>query len=145
MPQSLSQVIVHLVLSTKNRELLLDPAIRPRIHADLSTVCRDRGCEAYRVGGVADHVHLAVRLGRTISQSDLVERSSWFRAQIQADEIAFRVSNVEQPVGQGGRGPAEAAEDLGAGEGVETREGRIAEEELAFLGEDEQFAAGANQ
>src|SRR5437773_9768333 len=119
MPQSLSQVIVHIVFSTKDRQTWLDAAISPRMHAYLATVCRDRGCEAYRVGGVADHVHLAVRLGRTISQSDLVERCSRFRAQIQADEIAFRVSNVEQPVGQGGRGPAEAAEDLGAGEGVE--------------------------
>ena len=29
-----------------------------------ATVCRDHNCEAYRVGVVVDHVHLAVRLGR---------------------------------------------------------------------------------
>ena len=74
MPQSLSQVIIHIVFSTKDREPWLDPAIRPRMHAYLATVCRDCKCEAYRVGGVADHVHIAARLGRTISQSELLEK-----------------------------------------------------------------------
>jgi len=62
MPQSLSQVIVHIVFSTKDRQEWLDAAISPRMHAYLATVCRDHNCEAYRVGGVVDHVHLAVRL-----------------------------------------------------------------------------------
>ena len=86
MPQSLSQVIVHIVYSTKDRHPWLDPAIRPRMHAYLATVCRDCGCEAYRVGGVADHVHIAARLARTISQAELLEKvkktaSSWIKAQ----------------------------------------------------------------
>src|ERR1051326_2551093 len=86
MPQSLSQVIVHIVFSTKDRQEWLDVAISPRIHAYLATVCRDHDCEAYRVGGVADHVHLAVRLGRTISQADLIETiktssSAWIKKQ----------------------------------------------------------------
>ena len=86
MPQSLSQVIIHIVFSTKDRHPSLDPAIRPRMHAYLATVCRDCGCEAYRVGGVADHVHIAARLARTISQSDLLEKikktsSAWIKTQ----------------------------------------------------------------
>ena len=71
MPQSLSQVIVHIVFSTKDRQRWLDAAMAPRLQAYLATIVRDRDSEAYRVGGAADHVHLAVRLGRTISQSDL--------------------------------------------------------------------------
>jgi REP element-mobilizing transposase RayT len=91
MPQSLSQVLIHIVFSTKDRQPLLDPEIRPRVHAYLATVCRDSQCEAYRVGGVADHVHLAVRLGRTVSQSELLEKikkssSAWVKAQ--ADQYA---------------------------------------------------------
>src|SRR5437588_6691069 len=86
MPQSLSKVIVHIVFSTKDRQPCLDVAIRPRIHAYLATVSRDHGCEAYRVGGTADHVHLAVRLSRTISQADLAENikktsSAWIKQQ----------------------------------------------------------------
>ena len=86
MPQSLSQVILHIVFSTKERRLWLDPEIRPRMHAYLATVCRDCGCEAYRVGGAADHVHIAARLARTISQSELLEKikktsSAWIKRQ----------------------------------------------------------------
>src|ERR1041384_4649165 len=86
MPQSLSQVILHIVFSTKDRRPWLDPAIRSRMHAYLATVCRDCDCEAYRVGGVADHVHIAARLARTISQSQLLEKikktsSAWIKTQ----------------------------------------------------------------
>jgi putative transposase len=86
MPQSLSQVILHIVFSTKERRPWLDAEIRPRMHAYLATVCRDCGCQAYRVGGVADHVHIAARLARTISQADLLEKikktsSAWVKRQ----------------------------------------------------------------
>jgi putative transposase len=86
MPQSLSQVILHIVFSTKDRRPWLDPEIRPRMHAYTATVCRDCDCEAYRVGGVADHVHIAARLARTISQADLLEKikktsSAWIKHQ----------------------------------------------------------------
>lgn len=73
MPQSLSLVIVHVVFSTKDREPWLTPSIRPRLHAYLAEVARGHGCQAYRVGGVADHVHLALTLPRTMTQSDLVK------------------------------------------------------------------------
>jgi len=86
MPQSLSQVILHIVFSTKERRPWLDPAIRPRMHAYLATLCRDCDCVAYRVGGVADHVHIAARLARTISQADFLEKikktsSAWIKEQ----------------------------------------------------------------
>ena len=73
MPQSLSLVIVHLVFSTKDRAPLIQPEMRPRLHAYLAEVARSLGCVAYRVGGVADHVHLALTLPRTLTQSDLVK------------------------------------------------------------------------
>jgi len=86
MPQSLSKVLLHIIFSTKERRPWLDPDIRPRMHAYLATVCRDGDCEAYRVGGTCDHVHLAVRLARTISQAELLERikkisSAWIKQQ----------------------------------------------------------------
>ncbi len=74
MPQSLSQVIVHVVFSTKAREPWIDDSLDERLHAYLATVARDAGCVAYRVGGAGDHVHLAVSLPRTLTQADLVEK-----------------------------------------------------------------------
>ena len=53
---------------------------------DVAWIARNAGCEAYRVGGVADHVHMAVRLSRTITIADLVETlkttsSKWVKTQ----------------------------------------------------------------
>jgi len=73
MSQSLSLIIVHLVFSTKGRYPFLGSDMRPDLHAYMATVTRNLGCEAYRVGGVTDHVHLAIRLSRTISVADLVQ------------------------------------------------------------------------
>ena len=86
MPQSLSKVVVHIVFSTKNREPMLDASVRPRLFAFLSSVDRDAQCECYRVGGVADHVHIAVRLSRTITVAEIVEvlkaySSKWLKTQ----------------------------------------------------------------
>jgi putative transposase len=86
MPQSLSFLLIHLVFSTKNRALVLGVTIRPTLHAYLATVARNADCECYRVGGTADHVHLAVRLSRTITVANLVEKlktssSKWIKTQ----------------------------------------------------------------
>ena len=72
MPQSLSHVIVHLVFSTKERFPCIDATVRPSLHAYLAEVTRNAGCACFRVGGVADHVHLAVGLSRTTAIADLV-------------------------------------------------------------------------
>lgn len=86
MPQSLSLVVVHVIFSTKDRFPCLGPTVRPKLHAYLATVARNAGCEAYRVGGVADHVHLAIRLSRTLTIAELVETlktssSKWLKTQ----------------------------------------------------------------
>ena len=84
MPQSLSKVILHIIFSTKNREPWLDSAIRPRMHAYLATICRDLGGEAFRVDGVADHVHI-VTIPRTLSLAEMIEQakkgsSKWIKS-----------------------------------------------------------------
>jgi REP element-mobilizing transposase RayT len=85
-PQSLSFILIHVVFSTKDRAPLLSSNIRPALHAYLATVARDAECECYRVGGVADHVHLAIRLSRTVTTAKLVEilktsSSKWLKTQ----------------------------------------------------------------
>ncbi len=84
MPQSLSFVLVHLVFSTKNRAPLLTPEITVDLYPYLASVARDHGCECYRIGGIADHVHLAIRLSRTTTIAQLVEQlktcsSKWLK------------------------------------------------------------------
>jgi REP element-mobilizing transposase RayT len=86
MPQSLSFLLTHIVFSTKDRTPELGPDVRSALHAYLATVARNVDCECFRVGGVADHVHLAVRLSRTLSMAKLIEElktssSKWLKTQ----------------------------------------------------------------
>jgi REP element-mobilizing transposase RayT len=86
MPQSLALVVVHVIFSTKDRRPVLDLPVRHDLHAYLATVSRNAGCECYCVGGVGDHVHLAVRLSRTLTVAKLVEglktsSSRWLKTQ----------------------------------------------------------------
>lgn len=83
MPQSLAYVLVHLVFSTKERRPLLTDAIRGEMHAYLATVLGPENI-CVRIGGVADHVHIAFYLARGESISKLVERlkvssSKWIK------------------------------------------------------------------
>ena len=86
MPQSLAQIYLHVVYSTKDRRpFLQDPTIRDETHKYLGGVCNNLGCPVLCVGGVADHVHVLCRLGRTISVADLVrelkrESSQWLKS-----------------------------------------------------------------
>jgi REP element-mobilizing transposase RayT len=74
MPQSLSYLLIHIIFSTKDRTpYLQDRESRARLHAYLATIVRDDECECFCAGGVADHVHLAIRLSRTITVAKLVE------------------------------------------------------------------------
>lgn len=87
MPQSLAQIYLHLVYSTKNRyPFLVDTKIRDTLHAYLSTVCQTYDCPSIQIGGIADHVHLAVRFGRVCSVSTLIRElkrssSKWLKQQ----------------------------------------------------------------
>jgi REP element-mobilizing transposase RayT len=84
MPQSLSLVLIHVVFSTKDRAPFLTPTITTELYPYLASVARDTNCECYRIGGVADHVHLAIRLSRTTTIADLAEQlkicsSKWLK------------------------------------------------------------------
>ena len=73
MPQSLSSLLTHLVLSTKSREQWLKGDVAAKMHPYLVGVLNNIGCPSIQVGGVSDHVHLFCRLSRTKSVAEVVE------------------------------------------------------------------------
>jgi putative transposase len=85
MPQSLAQVYLHIVFSTRERRpFLQDASVRDEAHNYLGGTCNNLDCPVLRVGGVSDHVHILCRLGRCISVADLVrelkrECSKWVK------------------------------------------------------------------
>ena len=84
MPQSLANVLVHLIFSTKSRGRFIRPDIEDELFRYLASLCRACGCPAHKIGGTDDHVHLACSLSRTITLSKLLEEikkrsSKWIK------------------------------------------------------------------
>ena len=109
MSQSLSNIIVHIVYSTKHRKpFLLDESLRDEMHRQLGGTSKTLECPPLIVGGVEDHVHILARQARTITVADWVKElkrvtSLWIKErdsklhefQWQAGYGAFSVSQSD--------------------------------------------------
>lgn len=100
MPQSLSINLVHVIFSTKNREPYLDPDTRQRLYPYMAQLIRDKGSECYRIGGIEDHIHLAIRLSKTATLSKTISEaktgtSRWLK------EISPKLSSFSWQEGYG--------------------------------------------
>ena len=86
MSQSLSQIWVHIIFSTKNRyPFLKDLSVRTRTYNYMGAVCANLKCKVIAINGVEDHVHLLISLHKNISISELVEEvkkssSKWVKS-----------------------------------------------------------------
>jgi REP element-mobilizing transposase RayT len=110
MSQSLVQIYVHLVYSTKNRQRFLDSLDkRNRLYAYLAGIHKNRKSPAVIIGGVEDHVHVLCRLGKTIDISALIrdtkkDSSTWIKSELSIDDFhwqsgygAFSISPAHVP------------------------------------------------
>ena len=84
MPQSLSNVYVHITFSTKNHYPFIDTTIKDRLWDYLGGICKSLECYPIQVGGHNDHVHILCLLSRKISQAKLIEEikkssSKWIK------------------------------------------------------------------
>jgi len=84
MAQSLANILLHLTFSTKDRRRLIRRDMQAELHQYLAGTCAHLGCPAHEVGGVDDHVHLALSFSRTITVAKLVEEvkkssSKWIK------------------------------------------------------------------
>ena len=86
MPQSLANVLVHIIFSTKNRTPSILSEVQNSLYVYLATACRSCNCPAHKIGGTNDHVHIACSLSRTITLAELIgkikaDSSKWLKAQ----------------------------------------------------------------
>jgi REP element-mobilizing transposase RayT len=105
MPQSLSQLYVHLIFSTKHREPTLLSPVREALHAYLAAVLHNQDSPALKVGGMSDHVHALFRLSKNLALAKIVEEvktSSSTRARPGELPLAKRLRRVFGE--RGGRG-----------------------------------------
>ena len=86
MPQSLVQLHIHLVFSTKNRAPIIHDEIREPLHRYMAVVLKNHKCPATLINSVEDPVHILFELHRTVTLSSAVEAvkktsSIWIKTQ----------------------------------------------------------------
>jgi len=110
MPQSLAQILVHLVFSTKNRVPLLGDDIRDELHAYIGGIIGNHKGTLLKSGSVSDHIHLLIAHPRTFAPSELVQEiktgsSKWLKTKAapyaefhwQAGYGIFSISPTHRP------------------------------------------------
>jgi putative transposase len=69
-----TQLYLHLVWATWDRQPLLVPGLRERVYECIQAECVRQRVDVLAIGGIEDHVHLLVRVPATIAPADLVKQ-----------------------------------------------------------------------
>ncbi len=72
MAQSYTNLIYHIVFSTKNRELLITAETQPRLYEYIGGIIRNKGGILLEIGGMGDHLHVLAKLRPDNSLSNIL-------------------------------------------------------------------------
>lgn len=72
MPGTFTQLLVHIIFSTKHRQPWISPRIADRLYPYMGGIIRSEGGSLFEIGGAPDHVHLYLRWKADGSVSDLM-------------------------------------------------------------------------
>ena len=73
MPQSLANLLVHIIFSTKDRLPLINQKIENQLHAYMAGVFKACDSPAIIIGGTENHVHILCSLSKNIPLSKMLE------------------------------------------------------------------------
>ena len=72
MPGTYSQILLHVVFSTKRRERWIEPQVAERLDPFIGGIVRAERGVLYDIGGIEDHVHIYLRWRPDAAISDLM-------------------------------------------------------------------------
>ena len=86
MAQSLANIAIHLVFSTKNRQAFIKQGLQPELNRYFAGILKNLECPAIEIGSCEDHVHILFNLSRVLPLSKVVEKlktssSKWIKTQ----------------------------------------------------------------
>src|SRR5688572_19006145 len=67
-----TNLLYHIVFSTKGRRQLITSAVEDKLYNYIGGVIRNQKGVLLEINGVADHVHILAKLGPTLAISDIV-------------------------------------------------------------------------
>ena len=92
MPQSLANIIIHLVFSTKDRNELIVGHLEKSLYAYMRGIADNIKSPILEIGGMPDHLHMLFQLPRTLTLSEAVQQlkigSSRFVKEKEADKAS---------------------------------------------------------
>lgn len=86
MPQSLANILIHVIWSTKERRPLIAGDVRAGLHGYMAGVLKNIESPALAINSVADHVHVLCQLSKNLAACKLLEEvkkssSKWMKEQ----------------------------------------------------------------
>lgn len=72
MSQSFTNLLYHIVFSTKNRQPLITNETKPRLYEYIGGILRKKGGIALAIGGINDHIHVLAKLRPDDSLSNVL-------------------------------------------------------------------------
>jgi len=84
MPQSLANILIHAIWSTKERRPLITENVRPDLHGYMAGIFKSLESPALIINSVSDHVHVLCHLSKNLAACKLVEEvkkssSKWMK------------------------------------------------------------------
>ncbi|MCX6146626.1 MAG: IS200/IS605 family transposase [Candidatus Kapabacteria bacterium] len=109
MSQSLSQMYIHLVFTTKNRFPFISNEIENSLHSYISGILKNLESTVISINSTSDHIHILFKLSKNLALAKVVEEtkkhsSKWMKEQgvlkfsWQAGYGAFSVSSSKLKV-----------------------------------------------
>src|ERR1039457_5383628 len=86
MPQSLANILIHVIYSTKGRGPLISDDVRAGLHGYMAGVLKNLESPALIINSVTDHVHILCQLSKNVATCKLLEEvkkssSKWMKEQ----------------------------------------------------------------
>ena len=86
MPQSLANILVHFIFSTKERRPLIEDGVGAGLHGYMAGILKDLEAPALIINSAPDHVHFLCAMSKNLAACKLVEEvkkssSKWMKTQ----------------------------------------------------------------
>ena len=74
MATPLTRILIHLLITTRDRADSITPALEPGLYAHLAEACRHVSSPLLASGGTSNHIHLLIDLSEKYTLQDVVAR-----------------------------------------------------------------------
>ena len=74
MANTFSNLLYHIVFSTKNRQPMIQPSFRGELEKYMTGIIKAEGCSVIEIGGMPDHLHILARFrpDHSVSESNAI-------------------------------------------------------------------------